>query len=167
MERGRSGFIVCRYRLRRVPDQPVPWQPPPAQPGRAPRVQTWVQRIVRDTEVARHVKSLYGCACQVCGTVINTPAGAYAEAAHVRPLGAPHHGPDDAGNVLCLCPNHHVMFDRGSLSVNDDLALVGVPGRLTLHRDHLVNSDHLRYHREHFSIMNERRHAAQASVPHE
>jgi hypothetical protein len=35
------------------------------------------------------------------------------EAAHIRPLGAPHNGPDTLDNTLCLCPNHHVLFDHG------------------------------------------------------
>ena len=34
------------------------------------------------------------------------------EAAHIRPLGAPHNGPDTLDNTLCLCPNHHVPFDH-------------------------------------------------------
>jgi hypothetical protein len=34
------------------------------------------------------------------------------EAAHIRPLGAPHNGPDTWDNTLCLCPNHHVPFDH-------------------------------------------------------
>ncbi|WP_406603762.1 HNH endonuclease [Neolewinella aquimaris] len=27
------------------------------------------------------------------------------------PLGAPHNGPEDLSNLLCLCPNYHVKFD--------------------------------------------------------
>jgi predicted restriction endonuclease len=45
----------------------------------------------------------------------------YAEAHHIRPLGSPHNGPDVAGNILCLCPNHHAELDYGvrPLELND------------------------------------------------
>jgi hypothetical protein len=33
-------------------------------------------------------------------------------------------------NILCLCPNHHVMFDAGSFSIAEDLTLLGLAGRL-------------------------------------
>jgi putative restriction endonuclease len=79
-----------------------------------------------------------------------TPPGPYAEAAHIRPLGWPHDGPDVAENVLCLCPNHHVLFDRWQLSLTDDLALIGETGRLRLHRRHTVAVEHVRYHRERY-----------------
>lgn len=67
---------------------------------------------------------LHGYRCQVCGETVTTAAGLYAEAAHVRPLGAPHDGPDTASNVLCLCPNDHVRFDGGALTIADDLTIV-------------------------------------------
>jgi putative restriction endonuclease len=38
----------------------------------------------------------------------------------VRGLGRPHNGPDTPDNVLCLCPNHHVLFDAYSIFIDDD-----------------------------------------------
>ena len=84
----------------------------------------------------------------MCGARIETPAGPYAEAAHITPLGAPHHGPDTAENILCLCPNHHVLFDHGGVTVADDLSLVGEPGSLRTHSGHPIAAEHLRSHRE-------------------
>jgi putative restriction endonuclease len=75
-------------------------------------------------------------------------AGPYAEGAHIRPLGAPHNGPNSKDNLLCLCPNHHALFDLGGVTVADDLSLNGAPGRLTVHTRHRINAEHLRYHRE-------------------
>jgi len=49
-------------------------------------------------------------------------AGPYAKAAQIRPLGAPHDGPDVSENILCLCPNHRVLFDHGGAAVGADLA---------------------------------------------
>lgn len=45
---------------------------------------------------------------------LNAKVAPYAEAAHIRALGSPHNGPDVIENVLCLCPNHHVLFDNGA-----------------------------------------------------
>jgi hypothetical protein len=64
----------------------------------------------------------------MCGTRLEGLAGPYAEAAHIRPLGAPHHGPDTPENILCLCPNHHVLLDHGGVGIGEDLSLVGEEG---------------------------------------
>jgi putative restriction endonuclease len=109
-----------------------------------------VLRVVRDTRQARRIKELYDNACQMCGERLGTPAGPYAEAAHIRPLGAPHNGPDTPDNILCLCPNHHVLFDHGSITIDEDLSLVGAEGELSVHPRHKINESHLRYRREHY-----------------
>ncbi len=74
--------------------------------------------------MALRIKTLYDYPCQVCGTRLSMPGDlAYAEGAHIRPLGI-HLGPDIEENMLCLCPNHHVSFDRGALFVTDHLEVV-------------------------------------------
>ena len=92
-----------------------------ATPGRS---LTTVQRIVRSTQVSNVVKALHEHRCQACGQSVTVPSGEYAEAAHFRPLGRPHDGPDVPGNVLCLCPNDHVRFDRGAIWIDEDLNVV-------------------------------------------
>ena len=72
------------------------------------------------------------------------------EAAHIRPLGAPHNGPDTLDNTLCLCPNHHVLFDHSGITIDEDLSIVGVEGRLAVHPRHSIDDSHLRYRREHY-----------------
>lgn len=69
----------------------------------------------------------------MCGVRLEGAAGPYAERAHIRPLGSPHDGPDDESNILCLCPNHHALFDLGGVAVADDLRLNGAPARLQVH----------------------------------
>jgi hypothetical protein len=59
----------------------------------------------------------------------------YAEAAHIRPLGAPHDGPDSYENLICLCPNHHTLFDIGGFTIADDLSLIGIDGKLHIASD--------------------------------
>ncbi|QIN80589.1 HNH endonuclease [Rubrobacter marinus] len=150
---GRSGFLIWRFRLLKVPT--VPSAAERVGEGRAdysaaPRRETTVLRVVRDTRQAREIKALYDYRCQVCGTRLEGPAGPYAEAAHIRPLGAPHDGPDTPDNTLCLCPNHHALFDHGGLVIEEDLTMTGAEGRLTVHPRHRISNEHLRYRREHY-----------------
>jgi putative restriction endonuclease len=103
---------------------------------------------VRDTAVSRKVKELYEFHCQVCGNRLKCEGGFYAEGAHIRPLGAPHNGPDVISNILCLCPNDHVLFDYGAISIADDLCLIGQSGRLRISDQHQIELSHLKYHRK-------------------
>ena len=158
-EIGKSGFGIWRYRLRKLPDQWIDedaehsgTRDPDTPPNAAPRRHTSVLRIVRDTRQARGIKKLYDYRCQMCGIRLEGFAGPYAEAAHVRPLGSPHNGPDTPDNILCLCPNHHVLFDHGGVSVGEDMSLIGAQGRLTVHPRHRVSEEHLRYRRKHYRV---------------
>jgi putative restriction endonuclease len=105
---------------------------------------------VRDTEQARRIKALYDHECQMCGIRLVGLAGPYAEAAHIRLLGAPHDGHDVSEDILCLCPNHRVLFDHGGVAVGADLALIGAVGRLTVHPKHQIGAEYLRYRRKHY-----------------
>jgi putative restriction endonuclease len=170
-EVGKSGHRVWRFRLEILPEQletvaataptatgaqaalfsagPEAQEPIPAY-GPAPRREATTLRLVRDTAVTRQVKALHDYRCQVCATQLRSAAGPYAEAAHIRPLGAPHHGPDVLSNVLCLCPNHHVLFDLGSFGIADDGTLLGLLGHLRRHQKHSIGAEFLAYHRAHF-----------------
>jgi putative restriction endonuclease len=152
-ERGRSGFLIWRYRLIKLPNHPHAGHTVSEERGvysAAPRQPATILRVVRDTEQARRIKALYDYRCQMCGTRLVGLAGPYAEAAHIRPLGAPHDGPDVPENILCLCPNHHVLFDHGGVTVGADLSLIGAKGRLTVHPKHPIGAEHLRYRGEHY-----------------
>ena len=67
-------------------------------------------------------------------------------------LGTPHNGPDALGNILCLCPNHHILFDLHAFSIADDLRLTGMEGQLAIHPSHTLDVEHIHYHRQHFGI---------------
>lgn len=153
-EIGKSGYLVWRFRLIKIVDLEI-IKPDDTQEQEIPysvsqRKLSLVQRIVRDTYLAQDLKELYDFRCQVCNTTIETKTGKYIEAAHVQALGRPHDGPDIAENIICLCPNHHVMFDFGMFSINDDLSLLGLSGKLTVHRTHKIDRNFLNYHRKHF-----------------
>ncbi|MFD4621682.1 YDG/SRA domain-containing protein [Streptomyces sp. NPDC058475] len=118
-----------------------------------------VQRLVRDAAVARNVKELHGGECQVCGLRLLGPdERPYSEGAHIRPLGAPHCGPDVEPNVLCLCPNCHVRLDIGAIVIDDDWSIIVRAGalggnvlpKLKRQKKHKVHLDYIRYHRKHW-----------------
>ena len=162
-EVGKSGFSVWRFRLEQLPtllgpdgveptlmpDQVSQVQEPSPTYSTAPRHEITLLRLVRDTAVTREVKRLHEYQCQVCATRLLGPVGPYAEAAHIRPLGAPHYGPDTLSNVLCLCPNHHVLFDLGSFSIGSSFTLLGLSGHLRTQPAHKLDADCLTYHQKH------------------
>ncbi len=162
-DHGKSGFVVWRFRLERLreaeaePAAPADMAADGAAPAGEPdptRRGSWVVRTVRDTAVSRYVKILNGYACQVCGVVLETAGGPYAEAAHIKPIGKPHLGPDVVENCLCLCPNHHVLFDQGAFTIDaSDHSLVGIPGFLRLTAGHQLEAEYLEYHRQHYAAL--------------
>jgi putative restriction endonuclease len=161
---GIGGFKIWRFKLEQLDPSYViptittkslekPISTGNVKPG---RTQFLVQRIIRDTVLSKSLKEHYNYECQICGEIIKTANGFYAEAAHITPLGAPHNGPDVWENILCLCPNHHVMFDLGTFSIKDDYTIIGIPGKiLQVKNRHIPDPIHLKYHREHyFHLMN-------------
>jgi len=103
------------------------------------RVECTTYRILRDTELARRVKRWHKFRCQICGDFIELTDGTrYAEAHHIKPLGGEHKGPDVAGNILCLCPNHHAECDYGTIRLSM---------KTLRHADnHLVDPSFIKYH---------------------
>lgn len=80
----------------------------------------WAKILVqdRDRKIVFELKEKYRFCCLVCRSPLMLGNGAsYCEAAHIVPLGAPHHGPDMLDNLIPLCPNHHLQFDSGGQSV--------------------------------------------------
>lgn len=145
IETGINGFQVCRFRLVSSALNTASVTANAAVP--AARAQTVIQRIIRGTALGRKVKSMYKYNCQVCGITLQCEGGLYAEAAHIRPLGSPHNGPDTMENILCLCPNHHVLFDNGGLTLSDDLVVALTGSQLIVHSKHTINVEHIRYQR--------------------
>ncbi len=165
-EKGKSGFYMCRYKLVKLNgslppkvndsqlDIPSDKQYGSQNPRRASFT---VQRVIRDSKLGRQLKKLYEYKCQVCDLQISTEAGFYAEAAHIKPVGTPHNGPDLIENLLCLCPNHHLMFDKGVFYISDDMTLGGIKGGLKVHANHSISQEFLSYHRQmfpHLTIQN-------------
>lgn len=152
-ETGKSGFSVCRFRLVAEPQANAATNPTPAPPpGSVGKAYASTQRLIRNTAVTEWVKALYDYTCQVCALRLMTAVTPYAEGAHMRPVGKPHEGPDAAENVLCLCPNDHVLFDRGAIGLDAswnvvDLKTGAVHGPLTIHPQHGLSPTHAAYQR--------------------
>ena len=80
------------------------------------RIESVVNRIVRDTALSQWVKRQHKQTCQLCQKPVHLPDGtAYSEGHHIHPLGNPHNGPDVRENILCLCPNCHALCDLGAI----------------------------------------------------
>ena len=155
LRKGRSGHMVARFRLTGLAEADVhafeeelPSSDAPVGKAKPKRRETSTTRVVRDSVVGRWVKQKHKFHCQFCGETLQTPVGPYAEGAHIRPLGKPHLGPDVAENILCLCPNHHVLFDSGAVGVAAGGRLIGLIGVLRLARGHEPAPEQFAYHRE-------------------
>lgn len=155
-EPSRHGPLIWRFVLERADGGALWDEPAPPDGTDVPdRARSVIQRVVRNSKVTQWVKDKHDGICQFCGIRLETAAGFYAEGAHIRPLGAPHHGPDVTSNVLCLCPNDHVLFDKGALFLEDGkvhrLSDGAVLHELRTVAGHAINWAHATYHREHFS----------------
>lgn len=158
-EKGKSGFVVWRFRLEKIElvnqefnkqDNSDSLNEPNSNYGKSERKEYVINRIIRETKTAQYIKKLYDNKCQICGIQIITPVGAYSEAAHIKALGKPHNGPDTKENILCLCPNHHIMLDLGIITINNDYTIIGMEsGKLFVNPNHYLDKECLKYHREH------------------
>jgi len=151
-DRNKSGFRIYCFALRKIDDKPISTPagelPLPSSQEEPGRVKSHTTRIVRDTLAAEAVKKKHAYVCQACSGKLEPLGGAYAEGAYIRPLGRPHNGPDKQDNILCLCPNCHVLFDGWAFTIEDDGTLLGArEGSLYEIETHPVNRDHLAYHR--------------------
>ena len=114
--------------LPRVDDSPVPGsfaedQVPFVAEQDRNRVNFLASRLVRDRVFRRIVLRAYDSRCAVTGLkLINGGGRAEVAAAHIRPVEA--NGPDIVSNGLALSGTAHWMFDRGLISLSDDLEIL-------------------------------------------
>lgn len=129
--------------------------------GTPTEVETTVSRKIRNTAIVIDLKMAYEYRCQVCGDLrYRSGEEPYAEGHHVKPLGAPHKGPDVPGNILVLCPNHHADFDYGVIDVDPDtfeirhLHDAHVDGtELNVDPEHPLDPEYLNYHSRRISTI--------------
>jgi predicted restriction endonuclease len=88
------------------------------------------------------------------------PSKHYSEAAHIKPVGQPHNGPDSKSNMIVLCPEHHLQFDKGVLRIAKQSGLLRIfskiPGDLLtgspvqLRNPHVLDEDCVSWHYEYW-----------------
>jgi putative restriction endonuclease len=126
-----------------------------------------VERITncpfRDAAFSSAVRAAYNNTCALTGLkIINGGGRAEVQPAHIRPVA--NSGPDSVRNGLALCGTIHWMFDRGLLSLDDDLTILMAANRVPDTIQRLINPERrllpserpevgphasfLRYHRE-------------------
>ncbi|WP_065755311.1 HNH endonuclease [Bradyrhizobium paxllaeri] len=87
------------------------------------RISVTMSRILRDRVFRRVVLRAYDERCAITGLkLINGRGRAEVAAAHIRPVEAS--GPDIVSNGIALSGTAHWMFDRGLISLADDLAIL-------------------------------------------
>jgi len=123
-------------------------------------------RPFRDAAFTHGVRALYKNTCAMTGlSMVNGGGRPEVEAAHIRPVGDDHHGPDSMRNGIALSRSMHWMFDRGLISVTDDYNILIVGSLVPEPMQRLLNPDgkillpaerrlyphpqFLHYHREH------------------
>jgi len=106
------------------------------EPSPPERMKQEIYRILRDTALAREVKESSRYECHICGqTIILSDGRRYAEAHHIKPLSED--GPDKRENILCVCPNHHVLLDYGVIKL-DRAQLKGIAVEyIDYHNEHI------------------------------
>ena len=87
------------------------------------RVSQLSSRIIRDRLFRRLVLQAYDKRCAITGLkLINGGGRAEVDAAHIRPVEA--NGPDILSNGIALSGTAHWMFDRGLISLSDNLDIL-------------------------------------------
>lgn len=87
------------------------------------RVSLAVSRVLRDRVFRRIVLRAYDERCAITGLkLINGMGRAEVAAAHIRPVEA--NGPDIVSNGIALSGTAHWMFDRGLITLADDLEIL-------------------------------------------
>lgn len=87
------------------------------------RIVSLSSRLYRDRVFRKVVLQAYDSRCAISGLkLINGGGRAEVDAAHIRPVSA--NGPDIVSNGLALSGTAHWMFDRGVISLGDDLEIL-------------------------------------------
>jgi putative restriction endonuclease len=119
--RGLSGIRREAFMLAHVPNYQAHGLPKQADQladyVQQERQRLQVSRLSRDSRFASRVKASFEYACCVCDTQLQI-----VEAAHIIPVNDAR-GTDDQWNGLCMCPNHHALFDARRFVVLENLRI--------------------------------------------
>ena len=128
--------------------------------------QALARRPFRDAAFTRNVRHAYDFTCAFSGLrLIDSDGRAEVEAAHIRPVGDPHRGPDSIRNGIALGRTARWLFEHGLVALADDgeilIARASLPeglrrlfvadgrARLPAGAFHRPHPQFLDYHRRH------------------
>lgn len=90
-----------------------------------PIVEQVVRRPFREAAFTRQIKTAYQNTCAFTGLNMRNGGGrSEVDAAHIKPVGDGHNGPDSIRNGLALSKTVHWMFDRGLLSIDSNFKIL-------------------------------------------
>ena len=163
-QRGKSGFFIYRFELVTAQNFDFlteniksTFKEDYVLPERTDIISS---RIKRDQSIVKKVKELNNNTCQVCGEYFEGVKGPISVGAHIRGLGGIHNGPDIISNLLCLCPNHHALFDSYGFYIDQELNIVSIDQELPLNpknrlittSKHKIEKQFLKYHQEKYEV---------------
>jgi len=109
-------------------------------PFERPMVELTITKPFRDVAFRRSVRAAYDNRCAVTGLrLINGGGRPEVQAAHIRAV--EDKGPDSVRNGLALSGTIHWMFDRGLLSVADDMTILRAKDKLPTEVERLINAN--------------------------
>lgn len=105
----------------------------------------------RNRNLVEELKRLHGDKCQICGQKLNLGDKFYSEVHHIQPLHLK--GPDTIENMIVLCPNHHILFDRGAIRIELNILNVatvkyidGKEEKIRLSDKHKISKEYIDFH---------------------
>ncbi len=108
-------------------------------PFERPMIELTVTKPFRDVAFRRSVRAAYDNRCAVTGLrLINGGGRPEVQAAHIQAV--EDKGPDSVRNGLALSGTIHWMFDRGLLSIADDMTILKAKERLPSEVEYLINA---------------------------
>lgn len=120
----RSGFNPSNHKIDSEVDQPtVNSFNEEETEFQRPLIESTVKKKFRDAAFKRQIRDLYDRRCAITGMrLINGGGRPEIEAAHIKPVEAD--GPDAVQNGIALSRTAHWMFDRGLISIGDDMRIL-------------------------------------------
>jgi len=157
--RGKDGFFICRFHMVSE-DQNIisSLEKSKSFKDELPKIKEYVvSKHERKPEITIKIKNLYKNTCQICNEKLISPKGLISVGAHIRGLGKPHDGPDSIENLLCLCPNHHALFDSYAFYIEPHTyKIIGLEEfkDKKINILHKINNEHLEYQKKLFERNN-------------
>ena len=123
-----AGFAVPKLGQTIGAPEASTFQEEPAEFTR-PIIEQVIRRPFREAAFSRQVKAAYANKCAFTGLDMRNGGGrTEVDAAHIKPVGDGHNGPDSIRNGLALSKTVHWMFDRGLLSIDSDYKILTAKG---------------------------------------